>query len=540
MPRLADFADGLLDGMLLVLLALVVGSVPFGLRVLRGRGRVPEDPVFGRFVALTAAAALGLATCQVLQLVLKSVVLMDYLGAGAFGRFAATDQFRAAAGRAVLALVAAGAVWAVGRRPRAMGRWAVLGGLSAALLVAGAWLVHAASRLAGREWLMTLTVLHQAGAAVWVGGVLHLAAVAPLRRRFPPVRAEWPALIGRFGWLAVTGVVLLLAPGIPLAVAYLGSWEGLVGSAQGSLVLAKVMLMAAALGLGAANFRAARRARRGDAAAAEDRAPVVVEAETLLLVGLLFVAAALSAQPPAVDTPAEHATLAEVVEVFAPKRPTLRTPSLAEKRAYESDPLAVVGGERTAVEYSWSNFSHNVAGLFLLPMSLLALAAPWTRRGWARHWPLGFVGLAVFIFLRSSASEGSWPFGETSIFEDDAEGFQHRLAALLALALGLFEWRARTAARPGRLVYVFPILGAAGGILLLTHAHAAFELKSNYLIQVTHVAMGALAVLLAAGRWLELRLGPPAGRIAGAASGLAMLLIALILLFYREANILVA
>jgi hypothetical protein len=49
--------------------------------------------------------------------------------------------------------------------------------------------------------------------------------------------------------------------------------------------------------------------------------------------------------------------------------------------------------------------------------------------------------------------------------------------------------------------------------------------------------MGALAVLLACGRWLELRSGPTAGRVAGAGASVAMLLIALVLIFYREANV---
>jgi hypothetical protein len=51
--------------------------------------------------------------------------------------------------------------------------------------------------------------------------------------------------------------------------------------------------------------------------------------------------------------------------------------------------------------------------------------------------------------------------------------------------------------------------------------------------------MGALGALMATGRWLELRLAPPAGRLAGAAAHIAMLAIALILVFYREANVVI-
>jgi putative copper resistance protein D len=267
--------------------------------------------------------------------------------------------------------------------------------------------------------------------------------------------------------------------------------------------------------------------------------PYLVEAEMFVLVIVLFTAATLGAQPPAVDVIGERATATEVVEVFRPKIPSLRTPSLdAKRQASAGDPFAVVGGERTATAYQWSNFSHNVAGLVVGAMAILALVASTGRVRLARHWPAGLVVLAVFVFLRSSGSDGAWPFGDAPFWLGDAEGFQHRLGAFLALAIGALEWRARIRPRPGSVLpYVFPALAMAGGVLLLTHSHTAFELKSNYLIQVTHSTMGAFAVLIACGRWLELRLPQPAARTAGVLSHVAMLLVALVLVFYREANI---
>ena len=83
------------------------------------------------------------------------------------------------------------------------------------------------------------------------------------------------------------------------------------------------------------------------------------------------------------------------------------------------------------------------------------------------------------------------------------------------------------------------MLPAAGGVLLVTHAHTAFEGKSSYLVQVTHVAMGALALVLAAARLLELRTTGSLRRAAGTVSGVSMLLIALVLIFYREANLVI-
>ena len=79
------------------------------------------------------------------------------------------------------------------------------------------------------------------------------------------------------------------------------------------------------------------------------------------------------------------------------------------------------------------------------------------------------------------------------------------------------------------------MLCMVGGLLLLTHSHGAFELRTEYLIQISHTAMGVLAILMGTGRWLELRLHSSAGRLAGTASNTAMILIALILIFYTEA-----
>ena len=533
MQGFVAFADSLLDGIILAAMAAVLGGVVWLFAVLEPPRRPAEDPVLRRALAVIGIGALVLAVGQAAMIAAKALALGDYLGTEGVLRLASTLQFRAAAARCALALAMVFvARWLRTSTAPGLG-WGVLLLLATLLAASGAWLVHAAGRLDDRARLMALTVVHQAAAAVWVGGVFQLAALWHLRRAEPRAEVVWPTVVRRFSRVAIGSVAVLALAAVPLTLAYVGSVAGLLGTGYGSLIVTKGLLMGAALALGGTSFLTARRA---GAERVRTRVPSLVEAETILMVALLFTAAALSSQPPAVDTPGERATPAELVEVFRPKWPTLGTPSLARKRQETSDPFAVVGNERTATQYSWSNFSHNVAGLFLLPMSLLALADVGRRRALARHWPLGFVGLAIFISLRSFASEGVWPFGSKPPWSVDAEALQHQIGALLALTLGVIEWRARTA--PRRVApYVLPILAAAGGVLLLTHAHVAFEAKSSYLVQVTHVAMGALAVVLACARWLELRSAPPVGRVAATGASVAMLLIALVLLFYREANV---
>src|SRR5262249_19666486 len=178
---------------------------------------------------------------------------------------------------------------------------------------------------------------------------------------------------------------------------------------------------------------ALRRARHPAPAprpASPRRGPFLLEAETIIVVVLLFAAASLSSQPPARDTTDERASIAEVARVFEPKWPALHTPSVQMMQQSSADPYAAVGAERAYEDYSWSNCSHNVAGLGLLAMSLLALAAARPRWRWARHWPLGVALLGVFVFLRSLAVDAVWPFGSGGFWAttlDSAEDLQHSL-----------------------------------------------------------------------------------------------------------------
>jgi putative copper resistance protein D len=81
---------------------------------------------------------------------------------------------------------------------------------------------------------------------------------------------------------------------------------------------------------------------------------------------------------------------------------------------------------------------------------------------------------------------------------------------------------------------VFPLLCAGGGALLLTHSHAMLNLKSEFLAEVSHMPLGILGVIVGWSRWLELRLPPPANQIPGRVWVASMVLIGILLVFYRE------
>jgi hypothetical protein len=115
---------------------------------------------------------------------------------------------------------------------------------------------------------------------------------------------------------------------------------------------------------------------------------------------------------------------------------------------------------RNAYDIAWSEYNHHWAGLLVTVMGLAALAHRSGKAPLTRHWPLLFLFLAAFLFLR--ADPEVWPMGEIGIITSlkDPEVAQHRLFVALIVAFALFEWRVRV----GRVVSrtrmrVFPLLG---------------------------------------------------------------------------------
>jgi len=325
-----------------------------------------------------------------------------------------------------------------------------------------------------------------------------------------------------------SGVVLVVAGGV-LTWQYVGEWAALVGTAYGVMVLSKVSVLLAILGLAALNFRAVRSASAG----ADVRLRRFVEVELGLGITVLFAAASLTSLPPAVDVTTDRATVAEVAGRFVPAPPRLTSPPVAELIA-KAEPLMAPVTRREPIERAWSEYNQHWAGFFVLTMGLLAALERLGVRA-ARHWPLVLLGLATFLFLRNDPR--AWPLGPAGFWESLTlpDVLQHRAFVALIVAFAVFEWMVRTERLPRRpWGHVFPLLCAVGGGLLLTHSHAMFNLKDEFLAEVTHAPLGILGAFAGWGRWLELRL-PGSGRGPGWLWTLCLIAVGLILVVYREA-----
>jgi putative copper resistance protein D len=523
---MAGFLDVLLRGVLLVLVSVAAGGLAWVRWVLRAPAHAKPDATTRAALRLAAVAALGAALGQAAVAAVVAAEVAAAAGGELPAAFFETGFVRVAVVRVVLALALAAAAARLARRPAGPSLWGAATLLAAALVGSSALLSHAAARMEGRAVLLGLDAVHQLAVAVWVGGLAHLTWLALLGVED---EEREPVIARRFSTLALGAVLTLGLTGAALSVLYIGDAGALLGTAYGVMVLTKVALLAATLAVAWLSRRLVRQAGAGPSHPSLGR---LVEVELGLAVTVLFAAASLTSLPPAVDVAGDRATLAEVAARFRPAPPRLLSPPVDELlRA--ADPLMAPPGERKPVERAWSEYNHHWAGLFVLGMGLLAVAERAGVRA-ARHWPLLFLGLAAFMFVRNDPR--AWPLGPAGFWESMTlpDVLQHRAFVVLVVAFGLFEWAVRTGrvgVRPWS--YVFPLLCAVGGGLLLTHSHAMFDVKDEFLTEVSHAPLGLLGTFAGWARWLEVRL-PEAGAAPGWIWRGCLTAVGILLLLYRE------
>lgn len=522
MAGIADFLDSLIGGFDLICYSLAIGSLFWGLFVLRpwNNNAGYNAVLLQKTIALIYKGAFWLAAAQLFKIILKVWLMATVLQRSPFPEFAETTQFIGGIVRMILTLFLATYCYRyLSKKPFSKQHWISATIVALPMIISGAWLVHGAGRFENQYLLMTLTVIHQLAAAAWIGGVFQLINLWLLSNKNQINAGLWPLLLKRFSTFGIASVAMILISGLPIAWQYIDSWNGLIGTGYGNLLLVKITLLAIALGFAWLNKSAVLEfGFSGNNHALNNRLPYYIEAETFILITLLFTAASLASQPPAIDIPSLTASWQEVLGTFRPQIPMTSSPTHTALIAGEAGRVAIVGQVPSLAATEWSNYNHNIAGIFLTVMSFFAMLSYVRKPGFEhfKYWPLGFVGLGIFLFFRSDAE--SWPLGPIGFWDstfNNGEVLQHRIATLLVFVLGIMELSARITKKPNsKLPFVFPLLAAFGGLMLLTHSHVGFQAKSTFLIQVGHTTMGIFSLILACGRWLELKLDNPSKDIA--------------------------
>jgi copper transport protein len=180
-----------------------------------------------------------------------------------------------------------------------------------AVLLTSSLTSHGAALPSGPAAGIAVDWLHIVGATAWVGGLISLAVLLPVIYRAErsasfrdtPVEDSVtgpsiaiggvPRLVARFGRFALAASAIVVLSGVVQAGIEVGSWTGLLDTAYGELVLIKVGLLAAMLGLAVFNDRRGRALHVG--------ANVLrggVRAELVLGLLALATAAMLTGTPP--------------------------------------------------------------------------------------------------------------------------------------------------------------------------------------------------------------------------------------------------
>ncbi len=535
----------ILHGVTIVVQSMALGGTLFLVFLVRPfAATLPDSATLVRRTSVIAGcSALGLAAVEVLVVAMQVAVLMDTVGLGMLqtltAQFAEAGLVKAAAAELLGALLLA-------RRPAPALQ---LLAPCAVVLVAATLMTHAAARLTGGPVLLAATALHVLGAAIWVGGIPSFIMVLGRLND----GASFRRVGARFSRMSMLGVACILVSAATMTWFYVGSWEGVYGTAYGVMITAKVVMFGALLLLGLGNFLVVERLRT-DPSTPVLRMRRFAEVEIGIGFSIFFAAASLTSVPPAVDLVHDRATWAEIVERNTPQWPRLTSPdfdSLAlpvlqaqldaeAARARTAAPPAFTPGAgelstRNAADVAWSEYNHQWSGLFVLAIGVLGLLHRAGVRA-ARHWPLVLLGLAAFLFVRSDPE--AWPLGYVGFFESfrDVEVLQHRMFIALIVAFALFEWGVGTGRlrRPGAAL-VFPLLTALGGALLLTHSHAIANVKDQLLVEVSHTPLALAGIGAGWFRWLELRADGPIRRWAGWVWPVCFLIVGGILLIYREA-----
>lgn len=412
------------------------------------------------------------------------------------------------------------------------------------------WTSHAASRLDNRAVLMALTGLHQLAAGAWIGGMPYLWLLLGTQEDAATEKIREQTL-RRYSRAALVSVMVLMGAGISVAWDYTQSWSGLYGTAYGVVLLAKSVLLIGVLLLAGSNFLLIRKDHL-NLPLMQLRISRFSEVEIGIGFTIILAAASLTSQPPAVDLPANRLTLPEIAARMAPRWPRFDSPPIHAMPAVQPIGKAMqtyalapddVNAANNRTEQAWSEYNHHWAGIIVFTAGLLAMLGRGQRAKWARNWPLAFLGLAVFLFLR--ADPEAWPLGPRGFWASfyNPEDLQHRLYILLIVSFVAFEWSVQTRRlQSQKAALVFPAVCALGGALLLTHNHTLGNVKEELLVEMSHTAIAIWAVFAGWSRWLELRgsehnskLGVGlAARIAAWVWPTCLMLIGLILLNYRE------
>ena len=190
-----------------------------------------------------------------------------------------------------------------------------------------------------------------------------------------------------------------------------------------------------------------------------------------------------------------------------------------------------------------SEFNHHLAGIFVVLAGLFILSGERLKNRWPAikyAWPLCFLLSGVFVLVFSDTE--LWPFGPKNWWvgvTGNLEVLQHKTFAVILLGLGIIEiLRAKGTLKAAWSAWVFPVLAAAGSVMLLFHAHDAGmhgpdAMTTMEHIQMQHFSYAALGVGIAVAKGVA-DSESPISRISSYICPTLMIILGFVLARYTE------
>jgi copper transport protein len=309
------WVHGTLQGLTYTALLLATGLAFFAVLLLPASGGIETLRRRLRQVVRVAAVVAGAGATLLVPVGVayqQGLGLTGLVTPAAWSRWASADGLLAA----LVVLGSAAVAVAVGERPPSpRQRIPVLAGGGVAL-AALALVGH--TRSYGPTALVVLSdVAHVVAAATWFGGLVGLAITLTSLAKRETLAAT---TLARFSSVAAVLLAVVATAGVVLAWRVVGSWGGLLGTTYGLVLLAKVGVVALAVGVAGWNrFRLLPQVRRAvgyrDRTEAATRLRTAVRAEAGLLVVALLLTGFLVNQVPRETQTTEAVERATVVAV---------------------------------------------------------------------------------------------------------------------------------------------------------------------------------------------------------------------------------
>jgi len=157
-----------------------------------------------------------------------------------------------------------------------------------------------------------------------------------------------------------------------------------------------------------------------------------------------------------------------------------------------SSPEDPAKAARRLADKQESEFNHHLAGLFVIVAGIFILAERPLAKRWSavRYvWPMCFLSAGLFLLVYSDTE--IWPFGPQTpwyAITHNVEDLQHKIFSIILLALGYVEFqRSRGRLKSPWAAWFFPVVGAAGAILLLFHVHSGDMQAPNAMDTMRHI-----------------------------------------------------